>query len=76
MKIGKKSRLVDELNPLDEVAGAVLAVGALNWGLVGAANFDAIRAVLGRSAATRAAYGLVGASAAYALVRGRQLSKH
>ncbi len=75
MRIGQRHRLVDELNPLDEVAGAVLTLGALNWGLVGAANFDAIRAAFGRSAATRAAYGLVGASAAYALVRGRQLAK-
>ncbi len=71
----KKKRLVDELNPVDEVAGAVLALGALNWGLVGLANFDVIRAALGRSAATRAAYGVVGASAAYALVRGRQLAR-
>jgi uncharacterized membrane protein YuzA (DUF378 family) len=74
MKLRHKARLVDELNPLDEVAGAVLALGALNWGLVGAANFDAIRAVLGRSVATRAVYGLVGASAAYARMRGRQLA--
>jgi uncharacterized membrane protein YuzA (DUF378 family) len=71
----KRHSLVDELNPVDEVAGAVLALGALNWGLIGATNFDVIRAALGRSAATRAAYGLVGASAAYALVRGRQLSR-
>lgn len=71
----KKRRLMDELNPVDEVAGAVLALGALNWGLVGAANFDAIRAAFGRSPVTRAAYGIVGASAAYALVRGRQLAR-
>lgn len=76
MNIRKRQKsLVDELNPLDEVAGAVLTLGALNWGLVGAANFDAIRATLGKSAAARAAYGLVGASAAYALVRGRQLAR-
>ncbi len=75
MNLRKKHRLIDELNPVDEVAGAVLTLGALNWGLVGATNFDAIRAAFGRSAATRAAYGLVGASAAYALVRGRQLAR-
>jgi hypothetical protein len=38
--------------------------------LVAAANIDAMRVAFGRSAATRAAYGLVGASAAYALGRG------
>lgn len=58
----------------DRAAGALLALGALNWGLVGATNFDAVRALLGGSAAKRAVYGAVGASAAYALVRGRQLA--
>jgi uncharacterized membrane protein YuzA (DUF378 family) len=72
---GKKKNLVEQLNPADEVAGALLALGALNWGLVGTANFDAIRAVFGRTVVARAAYGLIGASAAYALVRGRQLSR-
>ena len=71
----RKQHVMDEMNTADRVAGAVLALGALNWGLVGAANFDAVRATLGRSAGARAAYGLVGASAAYALVRGRQLGR-
>lgn len=66
---------IDDLNTADRVAGAVLAAGAINWGLVGAANFDAIRAALGKSAAARAAYGLVGASAAYAIARSQQLSR-
>lgn len=67
--------MLDEMNGVDRAAGAVLALGALNWGLVGAANFDAIRAVLGRSGAARAAYGLVGASAAYAIARSQQLGR-
>lgn len=71
----RKQHVMDEMNTADRVAGAVLALGALNWGLVGAANFDAVRATLGRSAGARAAYGLVGASAAYALMRGRQLGR-
>ncbi|MGH9095146.1 MAG: DUF378 domain-containing protein [Acidimicrobiales bacterium] len=71
----QKHHVMDEMNTADRVAGAVLALGALNWGLVGAANFDAVRATLGRSSSARAAYGLVGASAAYALVRGRQLGR-
>ena len=68
--------VTDELTPLDEVAGAIVGIGALNWGLVGLANFDAIRAVFGKSTAAKAAFGLVCASAAYAVVRGRQLVKH
>jgi uncharacterized membrane protein YuzA (DUF378 family) len=76
MKPTRKRRGVfDQVTPLDQAAGAVLTLGALNWGLVGAANFDLVRAALGRSAIRRAAYGLMGASAAYALVRGRQLAK-
>jgi len=67
--------MTDELTPLDEVAGALVGIGALNWGLVGVANFDAIRAVFGKSVMSKAVYGLVGASAAYAVVRGRQLAK-
>lgn len=68
--MGRKRNSMPQLNVVDQAAGALLALGALNWGLVGAANIDAFRMAFGRSAATRAAYGLVGASAAYALARG------
>jgi uncharacterized membrane protein YuzA (DUF378 family) len=67
---------LDEMNGLDRTAGALIAAGALNWGVVGATNFDPVRAVLGRSAAARVVYGLVGVSAAYALARGSQLTRH
>jgi uncharacterized membrane protein YuzA (DUF378 family) len=70
-----KHGMLDQLNGVDRAAGAMLALGAVNWGLVGAANFDAIRAVLGRSTAARAAYTLVGLSAGYAVARGKQLSR-
>jgi uncharacterized protein len=68
-----KNRSFDDLNTIDRAAGTMMAIGALNWGVVGATNFDPIRAALGRDKA-RIAYGLVGASAAYAMVRGRQLA--
>jgi uncharacterized membrane protein YuzA (DUF378 family) len=68
--LGRKNQSLDQVNAIDHAAGALLALGALNWGLVGAANIDAFRVAFGRSNATRAAYGLVGASAAYALARG------
>lgn len=71
----RQRHLMDEMNTTDRIAGAVLALGAFNWGLVGAANFDVIRATLGRSKGARVAYGLVGASAAYAMARGRQLGR-
>ena len=65
--------VTNQLSGLDRLAGALVGIGALNWGLVGLANFDAIRAVFGKSKASRAVYGLVGACAAYAVMRGRQL---
>ena len=67
--------VTDEFNGLDQAAGAVIGLGALNWGLVGVANFDAVRALFGKSAASRAVYALMGASAAYALLRGAQMAK-
>ena len=72
---GRKQHLMDELTPVDQVAGALVGLGALNWGLVGLANFDAVRAAFGKdSVAAKTVYALVGASAAYALFRGRQLA--
>ena len=52
--LGRKRRVMDEMNTLDQAAGAIIGLGALNWGLVGLANFDAIRATFGRSRAARA----------------------
>ena len=69
-----RKRVKQELNGVDHAAGAILALGALNWGLVGAANFDAVRATFGRGVASRAVYGLVASSAVYAMARGRQLA--
>jgi uncharacterized membrane protein YuzA (DUF378 family) len=68
-------RLTDELNGRDQLAGSLLGLGALNWALVGVANFDAVRAVLGKSSAARVVYGLMGASGAYAVARGLQLAR-
>ena len=48
-----RRRLTDELNRRDQLAGALLGLGALNWGLVGLANFDAVRAVLGKTVGVR-----------------------
>jgi hypothetical protein len=62
--LGRNRRSEPEVNAIDPAAGALLALGALNWGLIGAANVDAIRMAFGRSAAVRAAYGVVGESAA------------
>ncbi len=67
--------VAQQFTPLDRAAGAAIGVGALNWGLVGLTNFDAIRAALGRGAMARLAYAAVGASAVYAVVRGTKLAR-
>ena len=61
----------DRMSGLDQAAGALVGVGAIALGLVGLANFDPIGAILGkRSAASRLAYSLIGASGAYIAARG------
>lgn len=52
----------------------VLAVGGLNWLLVGAFDFDLVAAVFGEmTALSRIVYVLVGLSAIYVLVRSPRL---
>jgi uncharacterized membrane protein YuzA (DUF378 family) len=68
---------------LDLLAGVLLVVGGLNWGLVAVAKFDLVAWIFGldfgqTNAASRVVYGLVGLAAVYgatrlpALVRGRE----
>jgi uncharacterized membrane protein YuzA (DUF378 family) len=57
---------------LDLLAGALLIVGGLNWGLVALAEFDLVAWVFGEefgatNVASRIVYGLVGLSAVYAI---------
>jgi uncharacterized membrane protein YuzA (DUF378 family) len=58
------------MRKLDALAGALLVVGGLNWGLVAIARFDLVAAVVGldfgqTNPVSRLVYGLVGLSAAY-----------
>ena len=54
------------MKTVDIVAGILLVVGGLNWGLFGAFHFDLVAAVLGGySAIARLVYVLVGLSALY-----------
>lgn len=51
---------------LDVTCAILVVVGALNWGLVGAANFDLVAAFFGpMSALSRAVYLLVGLAGVY-----------
>ena len=67
------------MRKLDVLAGALLVVGGLNWGLVAIAEFDLVAWVFGEdfgraSAVSRVVYGLVGVAAIYAIaaVTGRR----
>ncbi|MDR5755304.1 MULTISPECIES: DUF378 domain-containing protein [unclassified Caballeronia] len=57
-------------SPVDWVAGALVIIGGLNWGLVGLLRFDLVAAIFGAgSAGSRIVYVLVGLAALYALIR-------
>ena len=58
------------MKSLQILAGALLVVGGLNWGLVALAEFDLVAWVVGEefgetNAVSRLVYGLVGLSAVY-----------
>jgi uncharacterized membrane protein YuzA (DUF378 family) len=62
------------MKKIDVLAGALVIVGALNWGLVAIAEFDLVATLFGldfgeTNAATRVVYGLVGIAAVYELVQ-------
>ena len=58
-------------NTLGMVAGILLIVGGLNWGLVGLFNMDVVATVFGGTAAlgSKAVYVLVGIAALYKLAK-------
>jgi uncharacterized membrane protein YuzA (DUF378 family) len=60
------------MRKLDLVAGSLLVVGGLNWGLVAIAEFDLVAWIFGEdfggtTVASRVVYGLVGVAAIYAI---------
>lgn len=53
-------------NTLDLIASILTVIGALNWGLVGAFNFNLVTQLFGdMSMLSRIVYGLVGLSGLY-----------
>jgi uncharacterized protein len=54
------------MKTMDLIAGTLLVVGGLNWGLVGAADFDLVASIFGpMTVPSRAVYVLVGLAALY-----------
>ena len=57
------------MKSIDVVVWTLLAIGGLNWGLVGVFNFDLVAAIFGEmSILSRIVYALVGLSAIYDIV--------
>ena len=64
-----------KLNSVDWVALALVVVGGLNWGLVGAFNFNRVDTLFGEmSALSRIVYVLVGLSAVYLVYTASKLA--
>ncbi len=63
------------MKALHMVAWILVIVGALNWGLVGALNFNLVMYLLGVGIAAKVVYVLVGLSAIYELVTHKQTCK-
>ncbi|HMA02508.1 MAG: DUF378 domain-containing protein [Gemmatimonas sp.] len=61
---------------LDLVATILLVVGGLNWGLVGAANFDLVAAIFGpMSPLSRIVYVVVGLAALYRILQWKSMER-
>lgn len=65
-----------KLNAIDWIALILLAIGGLNWGLVGLFNFNLVAAIFGDlSAFSRVVYTIVGICAIYILAFSPKLGK-
>lgn len=64
------------LGPLGWLALVLMIVGSLNWGLVGAANFDLVAALFGQgSMLSRIVYLLVGLAGLYGIALAMRLGR-
>lgn len=65
-----------KLNTIDWIAYVLAIIGGLNWGLIGAFNFDLVAAIFGEmSTLSRIVYVLVGLSALYLIYTGTKLGR-
>ncbi len=69
--------MMKKLGAIDWIAYVLAIVGGLNWGLVGAFNFNLVAAIFGEmSALSRIIYVLVGLSAIYLIYTATKLGRH
>lgn len=67
---------MNKLNAIDWIAIILLAIGGLNWGLVGIFNFDLVATIFGdMSVLSRIVYAVVGICAIYVLAISAKLGK-
>jgi uncharacterized protein len=65
-----------KVKAIDLLAGVLLVVGGLNWGLVGGLQFDLVAALLGEfSAPSRLVYVVVGLAALYQAAAWRSIQR-
>jgi uncharacterized membrane protein YuzA (DUF378 family) len=57
------------MRTIDIVAGILLLIGGINWGLIGLFDFNVVTFLFGASVLTKLTYILVGASALWGLYR-------
>ena len=57
------------MKALDVITGVLVIVGALNWGLIGTAQFNLVAALFGQTMFASIVYILVGTAAVYQAVR-------
>ncbi|NLY48796.1 MAG: DUF378 domain-containing protein [Clostridiales bacterium] len=56
------------MKTLDYIALLLVAIGAINWGLIGFFEFDLVRAIFGEmTLVTRIIYAIIGISGLYSL---------
>ncbi|BAO92652.1 DUF378 domain-containing protein [Caballeronia cordobensis] len=68
--VTSKGTVVVHRSPIDWISGALVIIGALNWGLVGLANVDLVVALFGAgTAGARIVYVLVGLAGIVMLIR-------
>ena len=56
-----------KMNTVDWVAWVLVVLGAVNWGLVGAANINLVETIVGTGSLTQVVYILIGLGCLYSL---------
>ncbi|OGN20339.1 MAG: DUF378 domain-containing protein [Candidatus Yanofskybacteria bacterium RIFCSPLOWO2_02_FULL_45_10] len=66
---------MNKLTAIDWIAWLLVVIGGLNWGLVGAFDFNLVEKIFGVGTITMIVYILVGLSAIWMLILGPKLMK-